>query len=148
MRSNNNKSKYMENRIITRLKEAKGSLQDERDEWIRKQDEQYVQMVKSFAESNEKAKDLVKGAYKIIIDSIEEMINDYTAGKKIIERIEQCQQNLKTQREELIRYIETPDFDMSLGLLIDKEQLKERINKNYKSISDRLNSLYNDIVGN
>lgn len=136
----------MENIIITRLKELKKCLSEERDEWAHEQDEKCAQIVKSLSVAKEEAKDIINNYYKKFIDPIDNIINDYAEGDKLLERIGQCQQNLEKSRNELIQYIETQDFDMSL--IIDKEQLKERINNNYKDIMARLDSLQKEIANN
>ncbi len=136
----------MENKIITCLKELKKCLSEERDEWTHKQDEKCAQIVKSLSVAKEGAKDIINNYYKKFIDPIDNIINDYAEGDKLLERIGQCQQNLEKSRNELIQYIETQDFDM--GLIMDKEQLKERINNNYKDIMARLDSLQKEIANN
>ena len=100
----------------------------------------------SLMKYKEEAKDFINNYYKTVIDPVEEIINDLAEGNKIIERINQYRQNLKTIRDELIRQTESQKFEEGLGLIIDKKELQERIDKYYADLLKRLDDLQKDII--
>lgn len=136
----------MENKIITRLKGVRDSLQEQRSKLIQEQEDKYAQNVMSLMKYKEEAKDFINNYYKTVIDPVEEIINDLAEGNKIIERINQYRQNLKTIRDELIRQTESQKFEEGLGLIIDKKELQERIDKYYADLLKRLDDLQKDII--
>lgn len=74
----------MENKIITRLKGVRDSLQEQRSKLIQEQEDKYAQNVMSLMKHKEEAKDFINNYYKTVIDPVEEIINDLAEGNKII----------------------------------------------------------------